>query len=125
LISLKINLEPLLISFNPESPVFKLDSEGKITCIVDNPSRINQISWFKNGAKLQTNDKYSINSSVLTVLNVNVNDSGKYVCKVNAGQSTVTKAVLAKVIGNFISITTKLLFQYLNFVILLVIFQLF
>lgn len=60
---------------------------------------MNQITWFKNGAKLFTNDKYTVNSSVIVVLNVNSNDSGKYVCKINVGQSFISKAVYAKVIG--------------------------
>lgn len=88
-----------MIKFSPESPLFKIGSEGKVTCLVDNPSRVNQIIWFKNGVKLQTNEKYVVESSVLSVLNVNSNDGGKYVCKMNVGQSFVSKSVNVKVIG--------------------------
>lgn len=88
-----------MITFIPESPLFKIGSDAKITCQVDNPSRVNQVAWFKNGLKLQTNDKFSVNSSLLTIHSINSNDAGKYVCKLNVGQSFVTKSLTVKVIG--------------------------
>jgi hypothetical protein len=52
---------------------------------------------------------------MLIISKINLSDSGKYVCKINAGQSYVTRAVYVKVIGirNF-----KLFLHKSNFIFL-------
>ena len=92
------------ISITPESPQFTAGSEAKITCRVADTtyeSRVTQINWYRNGAKLQNNDKYTVSKTgELSIANLNREDAGKYICRVYVGQTQTGKVVNIRVEGN-------------------------
>ena len=83
-------------------PQFALGTEGKVTCRVDASyeSRVTQINWFRNGARIHSNDKYTVSKNgELSIANIQKDDAGKYVCRVYVGQTQTGKIVNIKVEG--------------------------
>ena len=88
-----------MIKFFPESPIYQVGSNGKITCIVENDVTINEISWLKDDIELELNEKYELDKATLNILNVNMNDTGKYTCRILVDKMELSKTVNLKVIG--------------------------
>lgn len=98
----------MTISFQPEHPTFNVGTEGVIKCNAESASKVNEMTWFKNGLKLEVNDKFKMYpNGTLVIRNVQVTDTGRYSCRVSSNESHTTKSVLVKVVGK-LKITSSL-----------------
>ena len=94
------DIDSVSIKFVPESPLFTVGVEGKLSCTVENNAPVNEISWFKNGIRIEGNtNKYRIVGGNLTILNVAQTDAGRYSCRVSNNESHTTKSVQVKING--------------------------
>lgn len=85
----------------PEAPVFNAGGIGKIKCYVDNKLDIEGVEWYKNGALIESNNKYNLNGNTLTIVNLSEEDAGLYECRLNVDQFDAVKMVDVKIKGSF------------------------
>ncbi|KFM81373.1 Twitchin, partial [Stegodyphus mimosarum] len=70
-----------------------------LECAVNDYKAI--VTWYKDGQKIEASDKYVIEADplgrkLLKIVDLKINDSGQYLCKINAEEKTETKLVVTE-----------------------------
>ena len=58
-----------------------------------------RIAWFRDGLKIESNSKYAVNRTELTIRQLKSGDAGPYLCKVSNSYTNVTAEANVKIIG--------------------------
>lgn len=96
--------DAVAIKLLPESPIFSVGSEGKLSCLIEKGVSPAQIEWFKDGARLESNKKFKIDKTMLLIKNVRTDDAGLYSCEIQVRDTKTMKEVNVKVIDQSIKI---------------------
>ena len=88
---LTINPTPLLAVINDDTAVLNCSASG-------NPPPT--VHWIFHGSNITNNTKYIITNGVLTLLNVELNDTGDYYCTASNVYRSLSGKIELKVQGN-------------------------
>lgn len=70
-------------------------------CIPNGPPKTQRITWFRDGEKIESNSKYSVNRTQLIIHQIQSSDAGAYTCKVTNSYTSVTAEANVRVTGAF------------------------
>ena len=83
----------------PSDLLYALDSNANIFCLPNGSLKSLRITWFRDGEKIESNSKYTVNRTHLVIHRIQTSDAGVYTCKVATSYTTVTAEASVRVIS--------------------------
>lgn len=83
----------------PSDLLYALGSDANVFCIPNGSPRSQRITWFRDGEKIETNSKYIVNRTQLTINSIQSSDAGAYTCKVTNSYTSVVAEANVRVTG--------------------------
>ncbi|XP_026117860.1 obscurin-like isoform X2 [Carassius auratus] len=68
------------LTVDPKSPVFTGETVD-LKCVIESDHRDWRYEWNKDSVKLQSSDRYTVNTDTLTIRAVTTSDEGQYTCR--------------------------------------------